>query len=296
MELESLTSSSESRLSVKNTFINIEIDDGQQLRWCSESKAECSLQSSRRCSLLSDVSDAKHAEPSECETDEGVDQQATFSSSESMAEKPSWADMMDDECDICAAKGEMPASVPAVAEPPARLPKQPPTLGAGDARVSVGSVHHPHLCNQPCRWAAMGACAAGVECTFCHCAHDGRRNSFFDKRNREYLRKLSGVTFASLLTPALTQKVAELDMTHHVNAVLQNWIRAVDLASEGDLSHKQLKASEARRLTRCFETLTVNVLCRTYVAYSDDRDLATLMQDLLASLQTLAAEQSTSGA
>jgi len=83
----------------------------------------------------------------------------------------------------CPCHGRMWAAqqVPADIEPPPGLPSPPKvpvaqpqwqqaiSSRAQRARLSVGSIGHPHCCGQPCRYfKRKGGCRDGVNCPNCH--------------------------------------------------------------------------------------------------------------------------------
>jgi len=70
-----------------------------------------------------------------------------------------------------------------------------------------GSIGHPNLCPRACIYYAIGNCANGRDCGFCHMPHP-KRPARLDKRHREALKKKPFSELVAMLLPLLKEKAA----------------------------------------------------------------------------------------
>lgn len=72
---------------------------------------------------------------------------------------------------------------------------------------SPGSVFHPDFCARPCLFFMSGNCKSGSNCNFCHELH-AKRDTHFDKRNRQLLQSASMTERLGLLLPIAKYRLA----------------------------------------------------------------------------------------
>merc|ERR1712187_4911 len=92
---------------------------------------------------------------------------------------------------------------------------------------NVGSRGHPEFCCRPCRYAARGYCAMGIDCRFCHLPHP-KRPVRFDRAHRNLLKSMPFDDFIALLAPILKQKLKGIDLGSPLTNLLDILWRSLD--------------------------------------------------------------------
>lgn len=93
-----------------------------------------------------------------------------------------------------------------------------------------GSMGHPNLCPRACIYYAMGNCANGRDCGFCHMPHP-KRPVRLDKRHREALKRMPFSELINMLLPLLKDKARNLSSEPEAQGALLEATAAGDFLS-----------------------------------------------------------------
>jgi hypothetical protein len=128
--------------------------------------------------------------------------------------------------------------------------------------ANAGSLGHPDFCARPCLYFAMGKCANGTSCEFCHLDHD-RKDVHLDKRNRLSLGRLSFTERASFILPIIASRAQQLGLTQSLEGINQLQSQTAEQQStEEQAAATALTSREGKKLRHILRGLRVQELFR----------------------------------
>ncbi|CAE7517406.1 unnamed protein product [Symbiodinium natans] len=147
---------------------------------------------------------------------------------------------------------------------------------------SHGSIGHPEMCRRPCVYlvGSRGPCPAGPKCSYCHLEHTERRVAL-DKRQREFLRRLSESDAITVVFPHLRAACAKLKLPPAAGEVLELLQARAKIQSEKDLQDRceDLRKAAPRNLQRILAAMSFACLVN-FLPCSKEDDMREALERL----------------